>query len=185
MKTTHTKLNKDSTKKKLQTRTWAKKKIFFDTIIVFFTAITPFLAYAYLAVPKGDTWDTGLFVITKNGFSSVHIAIWLYLGKLIPLYLLIFWFITCKHWWYHIILVPITLYGFQLFSVLNKATNLIDENESLWVIIVLMVIAPIVYVLRLRLYDKYALGIDLRKIDEELEEYERKENEALNNNEIK
>jgi phosphotransferase system glucose/maltose/N-acetylglucosamine-specific IIC component len=103
----------------------------------------------------------------------------------VPLYLFIFWFITCKHWWYHIIIVPITLYGFQLFSALSKGSNLIDENESFWVIIVLMCIAPIVYLIRLRLYDRLVLGIDLRKIEAELDEYDRKENETQHNKKIK
>ncbi|QHI35024.1 hypothetical protein IMCC3317_03700 [Kordia antarctica] len=185
MKTTHTKQNKDSKKLKSNQETWSKKRIFIDSIIVFFVAISPFVAYSYLAAPEGETWDIGVYTFTKNGFSSVNIAIWLYVSKLIPLYLLIFWFITCKHWWYHIILVPITLFGFQLFAALSKGSNIIDENESLWVIIVLMVIAPIVYLMRLRLYDKYVLGIDLQKIDAELEEYERKEKEAENKIEIK
>lgn len=162
-----------------------KKKIFIDTIIIIFIAVSPFIAYSYLAAPKAEIWETSYFTITKNGFSNTYVALWIYVGKLVPLYLLIFWFITCKHWWYHIILVPITLYGFQLFSALNKGTNLIDENESFWVIIVLMCVSPIVYIIRLRLIDRLVLGIDLKKIEAELEEYERKEKEAENKIETK
>jgi hypothetical protein len=122
-------------------------------------------------------WETTLFTITSNGFSNAYVAVWIYVGKLVPLYLMIFWFITCKHWWYHILIVPITLYGFQLFSALSKGSNIIDENESFWVIVVLMCVAPVVYLVRLRLYDRLVLGIDLKKIEAELDEYERKEKE--------
>ncbi|WP_420573377.1 hypothetical protein [Kordia sp.] len=162
-----------------------KKKIFFDTLIVILIAISPFIAYSYLAAPQGEKWETPFFTLTKNGFSSLDVAVWIYVGKLVPLYLMIFWFITCKHWWYHIILVPITLYAFQLFTVLNKTSKMIDENESIWVIVVLMVIAPIVYILRLRLYDRLVLGIDLKKIEAELDEYNRKEKEVENKLKIK
>ncbi|MEM6722162.1 MAG: hypothetical protein AAF611_22735 [Bacteroidota bacterium] len=185
MKTTHTKQNKELKETKSKQATSYKKKLFIDTIIIIFIAVSPFIAYSYLAAPKAEIWDISFFTITKNGFSNTFVAMWIYVGKLVPLYLMIFWFVTCKHWWYHIILVPITLYGFQFFSALSKGSNLIDENESIWVIIVLMVIAPIVYILRLRLYDRYVLGIDLKKIDAELDEYERKETEAQNNTKIK
>jgi dipeptide/tripeptide permease len=185
MKTTHTKQNKESTDKSLNKEISVKKRIFFDSLIVIFVAISPFIAYSYLAAPDGEIWETPFFTLTKNGFSSLDVAVWIYVGKLVPLYLMIFWFITCKHWWYHIILVPITLYSFQLFTVLNKTSKMIDENESLWVIIVLMFVAPVVYIIRLRLYDRLVLGIDLKKIEAELDEYDRKEKEAQNVNELK
>ncbi|MGH1388081.1 hypothetical protein [Kordia sp.] len=185
MKTTHTKQKKESKEEISKRQIWAKKKIFIDSLIIFSIAISPFLAYLYLYVPEGDSWTTAFFTVDKNGFSSVNIAIWIYSGKIIPLYLLIFWFLTCKHWWYHIIIVPITLYAFQLFTVLNKKADFIDENEIVWVITVLMIIAPFVYLIRLRLYDRLVLGIDLKKIDAELEEYDRKEKEAKNKIETK
>jgi len=185
MKITHTKQKKTLEEVTSKQVTSYKSKLFIDTLIILFVAISPFIAYSYLAAPKSEVWETPFFTLTNNGFSNTFVAMWIYVGKLVPLYLFIFWFITCKHWWYHIILIPITLYGFQFFAALSKGSNLIDENESIWVIIVLMVIAPIVYILRLRLYDRLVLGIDLKKIDAELDEYNRKEKETQNINELK
>jgi len=170
---------------KSKTATSYKKRIFVDSLIIILIAISPFLAYSYLGAPREETWETPFFTLTKNGYSNTYIAMWIYVGKLVPLYLFIFWFVTCKHWWYHIIIVPITLYGFQFFSALSKGSNLIDENESFWVMIVLMCVAPVVYLIRLRLYDRLVLGIDLKKIEAELDEYDRKEKEAENKLNIK
>ncbi|EDP95822.1 hypothetical protein U8527_11905 [Kordia algicida OT-1] len=184
MKTTHTKQNKELINQKLKQQTLARKKLILHSIVIFFIAISPFIAYLYLIVPTEDTWDTGFFIITKNGFSNTFIAVWIYVSKFVPLYLLMFWFITCKHWWYHIILIPITMYAFQLFSSLNKEAKFIDENEIFWVLIVMLILTPIVYLIRLKLFDKLVLGIDLKKIEAELDEYERKEKEAENKIEV-
>ncbi len=77
------------------------------------------------------------------------------------------------------------MYAFQLTNALYKNSAKIDEIEIYWLIPILMVITPIVYLIRLKLFDKLVLGIDLKKIEAELDEYDRKENEAQHNNEIK
>ncbi|MFK7748184.1 MAG: hypothetical protein AB8B65_07330 [Kordia sp.] len=77
------------------------------------------------------------------------------------------------------------MYAFQFFNAVNKSSQFIDEVEIYWVIPILMIISPIVYLIRLRLFDKLVLGIDLKKIDKELDEYDRKEKEAKNKIETK
>lgn len=94
-----------------------------------------------------------------------------------PLLLLILWFFTCRDWWYHVILIPIAMYTFQLISVINDDSKTVDEVEIYYVLPVMMIIVPIVYFIRIKLFDKYVYGIDLKKIDAELAEYERKEKE--------
>jgi hypothetical protein len=54
-----------------------------------------------------------------------------------------------------------------------------DEVEIYWMIPIMMIIVPIVYFIRIKLFDKYVYSIDLKKIDAELAEYERKEKELL------
>ena len=94
--------------------------------------------------------------------------------------LLIIWFFTCKHWWYHVILIPISMYIFQLVSSLNDDVRYIDEFEIYYIIPVMMIVIPIVYLIRLKLFDKVVHGIDLDKIDKELKEYQDKERDLYN-----
>ena len=94
---------------------------------------------------------------------------WIYMGKLVPLTLLILWFFTCKHWWYHIILIPVSMYAFQLFSVFIEDTAYFDEVEIYWLLPIMMVIIPFVYFIRIKLYDRHVHGIDLEAMEAELE----------------
>jgi hypothetical protein len=97
------------------------------------------------------------------------------MGKIVPLYLLIFWFLTVKNWWYHIILIPIAMYAFQIFEVLYSNDNDIDTENLLWLLPICIVIIPFVYFLRIKLYDKHVLGIDLDAMDAELKELKKKD----------
>jgi hypothetical protein len=102
---------------------------------------------------------------------------WILTGKVIPFLLLILWFFTCSKWWYHIILIPTIMYAFQIFNTVSSEVGYIDEVEIIWLIPIMMIIIPFVYLIRIKLIDKYVHGIDLKKIDAELAEYERKEQE--------
>ncbi len=79
------------------------------------------------------------------------------------------------------------MYAFQILNVINDETinnekKYIDEVEIYYVIPIMMIIIPIVYFIRIKLFDKYVYGIDLAKMDAELAEYERKEKEMLEGN---
>lgn len=154
----------------------AQRKILMESIMVFFVAISPFLYKLYEYIP-GATGDSVSFLgltITSHGFADVSTFIWFMMGKIVPLYLLIFWFLTVKNWWYHIILIPIAMYAFQIFEVLFNYDNDIDTENLLWLLPICTVIIPFVYFLRIKLYDKHVLGIDLEAMDAELEELKNK-----------
>lgn len=89
------------------------------------------------------------------------------MGKFVPLLLLIIWFITCKHWWYHVIFIPIGMFAFQLFSVINDDVGITDEVEIWWLFPIMLVIVPFVYLIKAQLSNKL-LGNDLRSFEEEL-----------------
>ncbi|WP_232231228.1 MULTISPECIES: hypothetical protein [Maribacter] len=147
-----------------------------ESIMVFFIAISPFLYKLYEYIPDA-TEDSVTFIgitITSHGFADVSTFIWFMMGKLVPLYLLIFWFLTVKNWWYHIILIPIAMYAFQIFEVLYNYDNDIDTENLLWLLPICIVIIPFVYFLRIKLYDKYVLGIDLEAMEAELEDLKAK-----------
>lgn len=114
-------------------------------------------------------------VIDKNGFYDVNTYVWFLLGKFVPLYLLIIWFLTCRQWWYHVILIPILMYAFQIFEVLYSNDKYIDTKNILWLLPVCMVVIPFVYLIRIKLYDKYVNGIDLEAMESELKELKEKQ----------
>lgn len=170
----------------------AQRKIFLESIMVFFIAVSPFLYKLYEYIPNASDNSVSIlgFTIGSHGFADVSTFIWFMMGKLVPLYLLIFWFLTVKNWWYHIILIPIAMYAFQIFEVLYSNDNDIDTENLLWLLPICIVIIPFVYFLRIKLYDKHVLGIDLDAMDEELKELKKKDltadsstsNERIDNN---
>lgn len=159
-------------------------KLVMEGIIALVIAISPILFYFYKYVPDTNTVSFLFLKINANGFENIGDYFYYLFGKIVPLLLLVIWFITCKQWWYHSILIPIAMYSFQLFGVLTYESKQIDENEILYIIGVTIVVVPIVYFIRIKLVDKYIHGIDLKAMDEELQllkakEELRKEREKL------
>jgi hypothetical protein len=145
------------------------RSILIGSVVALLIAITPYLFYSYEYFPNGPIFKTWLFTYESKYQESVSLAMWIYLGKLIPLSLLVLWFFTCKHWWYHIILIPMAMYVFQLVSLFVEDTAYFDEVEIYWMIPIMLTIVPFVYLIRLKLFDKHVLGIDLEAMDMELE----------------
>ncbi len=172
MKTIHTKQKKESEKTK-------SSALLTGSIVAIIIAITPYIFYLYESFPEEKIWETFLFTYEAKHYQTVDYAVWIFMGKIVPIILLILWFVTCRDWWYHVILIPIAMYSFQLYSAINDDVKFIDEVEIYWLIPIMMIIVPIVYFIRIKLFDKYVYKIDLKKIDAELAEYERKEKELL------
>jgi hypothetical protein len=154
----------------------AKKKIILETALVFLIAISPFLYKAYDYLPYDSNGDTTIFGLTigNHGFPSTQTFLWFLTSKIVPLYLLIFWFLTSRDWWYHIIIIPVAMYGFQLFEVFYEDDVYIDTDNIWWLIPICMITIPFVYFIRIKLYDKHVHGIDLEAIEAELEELKNK-----------
>ena len=141
------------------------KRLFVGGFLVLLIAITPFLFYSYESFPNTNVWKTSFFNI-KTSFPDWYSFAWYFTGKAIPLYLLLIWFFTCKHWWHWIILVPIAMYSFQLWGVLNESNNL-DSLEIYYVLPLMMVVVPFVYLIRAKLFNKIR-GNDLEAFEKEL-----------------
>ncbi|SNR47871.1 hypothetical protein SAMN04488009_2068 [Maribacter sedimenticola] len=154
----------------------AKKKIFLESILVFFIAIAPFIykTYEYLPLNADGSISFLWFTIEDNGFQDASFYVWFLTSKIVPLYLFIFWFLTSRDWWYHIIIIPIAMYAFQLFELIFDSDLQIDTDNIWWIIPVCMVTIPFVYFIRIKLYDKHVHGIDLEAMDAELEELKKK-----------
>ncbi len=153
----------------------ARRKIMLDSIMVFFIVISPFIFNLHEYLPREKDNFTFLGInIGSNQFADVATYVWFLLGKIIPLYLFFIWFFTCKHWWYHAILIPIAMYAFQIFEVVNFDARYVDKENILWLLPVCMVVIPFVYFIRIKLYDKHVHGIDLEAMDAELQELKKK-----------
>ncbi|MFK5982722.1 MAG: hypothetical protein QM499_07405 [Flavobacteriaceae bacterium] len=143
-----------------------KKSLVLGGIIVLLIAISPFLFYTYKSLPNNtQVWETFIFSTTTSYF-SVNAFGWFLVGKIIPIYLLLLWFFTCKHWWHWIILVPITMYIFQLWGIINQSKEF-DEVELIYLLPLMMVVIPAVYVIRAKLFAKIHSD-DLKSFEEEL-----------------
>ena len=158
-----------------------KKRFLLESIAILLIIGSPFIFKSHEYIPEDPDYVISFLglEITKNGFENVSVYIWFLLGKILPLYLLIIWFLTCKHWWYHILLIPICMYAFQIFEVMYSEDLYIDTENVLWLLPVCMVVIPFVYFIRLKLFDKYVHGIDLEAMDAELQYYKNKEREQM------
>ncbi|MER3373640.1 MAG: hypothetical protein RIM83_03300 [Allomuricauda sp.] len=153
-----------------------RKRFVLEGLITLLIVLSPIMFYSYKYMPSDtESLDFILFKVGTNGFADARTAVWFYLIKLIPLVLLVIWFVTSKQWWYHAVLIPISMYSFQLYSAIFESSQEVDENEVFYVIAVSMVVVPIVYFIRVKLVDKHVHGIDLDAMDTELQILKEKE----------
>ena len=158
----------------------ARKRIIIETLVAFMIVLSPFIFKSHEFLPSDESIESVeilWFEFGKGEFTTIEIHGWFLVGKLVPLYLLLIWFLTCRHWWYHIILIPLIMYAFQIFELYTSENNIVDSKNVLWLLPICIVIIPFVYFIRLKLYDKHVHGIDLEAMDTELRIL--KEKEAL------
>ncbi len=144
-----------------------KRSLIVGSFIATIIAITPFLFYLYEGVPETEIWNTFLFTFESHWYDNANQAMWLITTKSIPLLLLFIWFFTCKHWWYHAILVPIAMYAFQLSSFISLDTANFDGFSFVYFMPIMAIIIPSVYLIRARMFNKLN---DAGKTMEELED---------------
>jgi len=140
------------------------------SIIAFLIAFSPYLFYIYEIFPDGPVWENSFFIYESKYYQSVLTVAWVYLGKITPLFLLLIWFFTCKHWWYHSILIPIAMYTFQLVvafyeDVYMEPNRFMDTDGLIYLAPFFMIILVIVYLVRIQIFDR-VYGIDLSELNE-------------------
>lgn len=139
------------------------------SLIAIGIAFSPYLFYIYEIFPSGPVWETSFFTYESKYYEDVMTAAWTYFGKITPLFLLLIWFFTCKHWWYHVILVPVAMYAFQLVGTVYDdvylRTDYMDINQLIYLAPFFIVILSIVYLIRIKIFDR-VYGLDLSELDE-------------------
>ena len=101
-----------------------------DAVITLIIVALPFLFYIYRLAPDAAIWETSWFRIDAGDFGGVYFLLWLINKKSLLILFLIIWFITCKHWWRYVILVPLIIELFKLHSLYDSLIS-IDEIEFL------------------------------------------------------
>ena len=147
------------------------KFLLLGSIIAIAIAFSPYIFYLYEIFPNGPVWENSFFTYESKYYEDVATAAWTILGKVTPLFLLLIWFFTCKHWWYHAILVPLTMYSFQLGVAIYEDSQtgggfMIDTNQLIYLAPFFIVILSIVYLIRIKVFDRI-YGLDLSEIEQE------------------
>ncbi|MBW2962777.1 hypothetical protein KW502_13350 [Mesonia sp. JHPTF-M18] len=128
------------------------KSLLTGSVIAFLIIISPYIFYSYKSFPDTKIWETFIFTFESGFYEKVSVSFWTILGKFVPLYLLSIWFLTCKHWWYHVILIPMGMYLFQLIMAINDDVKFSDEIEIWYLIPIMAVIVPLVYLIRTKIF---------------------------------
>lgn len=149
--------------KSLDHPTVKKRNLFIGTIIAVFLIISPYIFYQYMAFPDELSMETPFGIYRSAHYGSIQTMAWVLFQKIIPLFLLFIWFFTCKHWWYHAILVPICMLSFQTYSVLNDDLKFSDSNEFFILAPLVLVMLIFSYTIRMRVFDKIH-GIDFSEL---------------------
>lgn len=144
------------------------KGLILGSTIATLISITPYLFYLYESVPSGKVWNTFLFNYSSENWEDVNYVMWLLTGKLIPLYLLFLWFFTCRHWWYHALLVPMAMYIYQIVVMMNDDTKFMDQVQLIYLIPVMAIVIPTIYLIRARIFNKInSANKSLEELEEE------------------
>ena len=145
-----------------------KKNFITGSIIATVIAATPYLFYLYESVPDTPVWHTFLFIYDSKWYGSVMTTAWTLTNKAIPLLLLFIWFFTCRHWWYHVLLVPITMFSFQIFTILNDDLKYVDSNQFLFLIPIMAIIVPSIYLIRAKIFNRINdAGKSMQELEDE------------------
>ena len=143
------------------------KSLLAGSIIAAFLVSSPYLFYLYKGFPDVQIWETSFFGIhftyNSNYYESVYVLAWTIFAKIFPLMYLSIWFFTCKHWWYHAILIPMAMYIFQIYGTLDDDLRFSDFGE-IYVLAPLILIALLfIYGIRMRIFDRIH-GVDYSEL---------------------
>ena len=107
-----------------------KKDLLKGGVISIVLISTPFLFYIYKYAPADQTsWDTFLGTFEAGAFSNVQTYMHALFTKITFVILTGLWFLTSGKWWRYSILVPFTMFLFQLSGVISYKVKYMDEYD--------------------------------------------------------
>lgn len=140
-----------------------RSSLFISSLIILLIISTPYLLYMYKGISPDAQNIKTIFGTIKSGFyPNVQTYIYSFFAKFVPLLLLIIWFITNKYWWAHSLSIPISVYLFQLISIINDSEKYYDEVEFIYAVPITVVVVVILYFIRSKI-SIYIQAVDLKK----------------------
>ncbi|GAB5401584.1 MAG: hypothetical protein Aureis2KO_31690 [Aureisphaera sp.] len=114
-------------------------------------------------------WDTIFGTIQSGKYRSVAIFFHALFTKVIFVLLTAMWFLTSRNWWKYAILVPLTMFLFQLSAAVNHNIDYIDEFDFWYSLpIVLPILFFLIYI-SVRIQKRSAKVDPLKKdVDDEI-----------------
>ena len=145
------------------------KSLLAGSLIAAFIAASPYFFYLYEGVPDVKVWNfsiLGFDVSYASGFyESANVVAWIVFGKLFPLIFLIIWFFTCKHWWYHSLIIPILMYSYQIYGTFADDLKYKDNTiDIIYLAPIIFFILIFLYTIRMRIFDRIH-NIDLSELE--------------------
>ncbi len=161
------KLTKTNTK---YHQTDKKRRIIKGVLLSALLVATPFLFYFYKNAPaEASEWHTWLGTIKSGGFGSVQSYMHALFTKLTFILLTTVWFLTSRNWWKFAILIPLTMFLFQLSGVINYKIQYIDEFDFWYSLPVILPILFFLIYISYRIGKRETPGVDLKEeVDEEI-----------------
>jgi hypothetical protein len=140
-----------------------KTSLLVGSFIALLILVSPYLLYINKSIPQGIKQFETIFGIINSGyFNDLYTYAYWFTSKFVPLFLFLIWFLTCKHWWVHIILIPIAVYLFQLIQVINDSVGYVDEVEFIYTVPIAVIVMGLLYFLRSKM-SIYIQAVDLKK----------------------
>ncbi|MBT8266882.1 MAG: hypothetical protein KJO41_05660 [Bacteroidia bacterium] len=140
-----------------------------DLVIISIIVALPFLFYLYLLVPEVKIWKTSFFTFDSRYYQDVSVFAWAAFTKILTLFFLSLWFVTCKHWWRMAIVIPIIIETYKLMVIINDETYYVDKYEVIWAIpLVIPIIIFLIYMSKKLNYYNLSKSLD-HNLDLEIE----------------
>ena len=126
-----------------------------DIVLVAILISLPFLFFVYNFAPENEQiWKTNFFTIDAGSFKEVDYYLWYYCHILLILFILILWFVSCKHWWRIMIFIPIVVELKELIDLLigKKSQMLNGIINPIYLFIIPLIILILVLSKKLKYY---------------------------------
>lgn len=144
-----------------------------DSIIIVAIIIATYFLFVYDLFPDREEMTIFGYNYKSSYFQSVKTTAFMMFSKIVPILLLSIWYVTNKSWWYNVLLIPISVYVFQLISVINDDVQYLDVLEFYQSLLVTVPLTIILYFSRRKLKN-YLTAFDLKaKIDQQIIEAEK------------
>jgi len=150
-----------------------------DISIVLVIISLPLLTYIYKFFPETKTTEIFGYHYNSRYYNDILTFVWTLMQKLVFVLTFFVWYVTCKHWWRNILVVPMVFFTSQTIIVLNDDLYFVDENEVFYSFIIALplVIIFILFFSKLEKYYKFvllnkSLNMDVNELLKEISSFD-------------